>query len=440
MRPSNLDSLYCIAEQPDDMLTLRTLLFGVAIMASTGLFAQYPFNGFYVEEIDIPAPVAATIQAEAGWSNLPRCWRLHACSEEQLYEVQSFFGDASDPWILNNTEDFYQWFGGGALANAVPNPILFDTFPAGEFDSWFTIGRAVGSSATSAAGTPNPFNTFETGAGFTVNDLTGSAIFGAWVPPATEGIPDAENDILLAQFTVPSNAVISGTWNIQFRRLDVDYSIYDPDGLGPLVSETVQVLGATWSNVSASDTDPCPLLFLPVELSSFSLTPEDSRVKLNWRTDSELNADHFVIERSKDGQNFHPIGTMPAVGTTVNTTHYSSFDFQPLPGMSYYRLKTVDTNGETEISDMRHVEFKPKEAAIYPNPVVDVVNIAGIPQGVDLVRLTDARGATLKEWMVDKESAAMSPDLSAIPTGVYFLELVGSDAVFQTERVIVSPR
>ena len=46
---------------------------------------------------------------------------------------------------------------------------------------------------------------------------------------------------------------------------------------------------------------------LPVELLSFIVEEKDKKAILNWKTASEVNNKHFIIEKSKDGKTFHEI-------------------------------------------------------------------------------------------------------------------------------------
>jgi hypothetical protein len=114
---------------------------------------------------------------------------------------------------------------------------------------------------------------------------------------------------------------------------------------------------------------------LPIELSEFSgkLAPEG--VRLDWETASEINNDHFEIERSSNGADFEKIGTVDGHGTTTVLHKYSLLDQKPLSGLSYYRLKQVDFDGESTYSKVISISNFPdqdqNELLIYPIPVRD---------------------------------------------------------------------
>ncbi|MCI0751001.1 MAG: hypothetical protein L0Y35_04130, partial [Flammeovirgaceae bacterium] len=109
---------------------------------------------------------------------------------------------------------------------------------------------------------------------------------------------------------------------------------------------------------------------LPIELMFFKGVVSNSSVMLVWATASEINFDHFVLERSVDGKEFYPIGEISGHGTTIERHDYSFEDRHPIIGDSYYRLKEVDFDGFTKHFDFIHIDFlEEKKMTIYPNPV-----------------------------------------------------------------------
>jgi hypothetical protein len=84
---------------------------------------------------------------------------------------------------------------------------------------------------------------------------------------------------------------------------------------------------------------------LPVELISFNAEPVNALVRLRWTTATEQNSDHFLLDRSEDGQWFAPIADIPAAGTSQQLIDYVHDDRTPLNGTSYYRLRQFDLDG-----------------------------------------------------------------------------------------------
>lgn len=95
---------------------------------------------------------------------------------------------------------------------------------------------------------------------------------------------------------------------------------------------------------------------LPIELLSFTAKYQDGIVLLNWATGSEINNDYFTLERSRDALNAEIIGFVDGAGNSSRTLHYQFVDRDPLPGISYYRLKQTDYDGSFEYSQWMAVQ------------------------------------------------------------------------------------
>ncbi len=113
---------------------------------------------------------------------------------------------------------------------------------------------------------------------------------------------------------------------------------------------------------------------LPIELLSFTAEPNGNVVDLDWSTASEISNDYFTIERSEDGISFEAIATVGGAGNSTSILYYTTVDYAPLDGISYYRLKQTDYDGKFEYSEIRSVNFnaisnggKPS-IIISPNP------------------------------------------------------------------------
>jgi hypothetical protein len=128
----------------------------------------------------------------------------------------------------------------------------------------------------------------------------------------------------------------------------------------------------TWQNTSTptfgSTNAP---IFLPIELTEFKAEFINSIVSLSWSTASEMNNDHFVIERSKNGFEFETIQEISGAGTSLELKNYSIIDKYPLDGLSYYRLKQIDYSGNFSYSTIEYIEANINSNLridILPNP------------------------------------------------------------------------
>jgi hypothetical protein len=102
----------------------------------------------------------------------------------------------------------------------------------------------------------------------------------------------------------------------------------------------------------------------------------NDRVRLNWSTASEQNSSHFEIERSANGIEFTNIGRESAAGNSQSISNYAHWDAQPLNGISYYRLRQVDQNGNYSFSRVLQLKYQTTTAArIVPNPTHGPINL-----------------------------------------------------------------
>src|SRR5690606_24985988 len=83
----------------------------------------------------------------------------------------------------------------------------------------------------------------------------------------------------------------------------------------------------------------------------------EQSVILLWETASETNNDFFTIERSLDGFNFNPITIKTGAGNSHTPISYSYIDEDPQTGISYYRIKQTDYNGNSTYSAIIEVFY-----------------------------------------------------------------------------------
>ena len=114
---------------------------------------------------------------------------------------------------------------------------------------------------------------------------------------------------------------------------------------------------------------------LPVSLLYFKAkaiqNTEGNAVGLAWATASELNAQNFKIERSRDLKTFELVATVKAAGNSKEQQEYSLTDQKPSFGTSYYRLTQIDFDGTphfyTPVAVV--IEDKTLPFGVFPNPV-----------------------------------------------------------------------
>ncbi|MBD2716341.1 T9SS type A sorting domain-containing protein [Microvirga sp. STR05] len=195
-----------------------------------------------------------------------------------------------------------------------------------------------------------------------------------------------------------------------------------------------QVLGA--ENFKTPNLPITVQLPLPVELVSFTAQLRNGKVNLEWVTASEKNNRGFEVQRSQNGQQFSTVSYKEGRGTTTARTTYTDVDNQPLPGLSYYRLKQIDTDGKFVYSPAVIVKNAGlTEASFYPNPTSGKLTIL-LPQAANAaalrVQILDLTGRLVREETLPVTGEL---DLSALQAGTYMVT-VGSGDQKVTRKVV----
>lgn len=166
---------------------------------------------------------------------------------------------------------------------------------------------------------------------------------------------------------------------------------------------------------------------LPVELISFKATLQNNTVNLNWATASERNNSFFSIERSSDMNRFEVLSTQPAKGNSRGITNYSATDNAPLQGISYYRLKQTDHDGDYSYSSPVYVSNThiKNQFRITPNPAGDKTVLSSSDQVTAEIRMYSANGYLIRTFSYN--ASPESPeilDIAGLPTGLYLLHVI----------------
>ncbi len=203
-------------------------------------------------------------------------------------------------------------------------------------------------------------------------------------------------------------------------------------GGGGGTSNLIEICGANaWTSGMGDVSGPATITSggvtpVPVELLYFkgAVTP-NSTIELKWATATETNNDHFVVERSRDGKNFNEVIKVDPNGTgfSLITQNYITWDYNPYPGLSYYRLKQVDKNSAFEIFDMISVRTdKKSQVLIYPNPTASSLNIEATEDFENAaLRILNFFGQEVINTTLMNDQRSI--DLTDLPSGIYYILL-----------------
>ncbi len=184
---------------------------------------------------------------------------------------------------------------------------------------------------------------------------------------------------------------------------------------------------------------------LPIKLVSFDAFAKDNVVETSWTTEIEINNDYFTVERSVDGINFTEMSRIGGAGNSTSLLRYVWVDENPLPGISYYRLKQTDFDGQFSYSGIVAVTVTGKQIqlSLYPNPTQgDVFVRISSPSEKAEVTIYDITGRVLYSKYagsgngINQQAILVSP-AGSLPPGTYVVSVVSS-GVEKTERLVVN--
>ncbi len=180
---------------------------------------------------------------------------------------------------------------------------------------------------------------------------------------------------------------------------------------------------------------------LPVKLISFNAILQGNQVELDWHTATEINNDHFDIERSDDGIHYRKIGEVKGAYTTYQKQHYHFIDINPIVSTVYYRLKQVDINENFEYSNVEVVQANSRNSAIvsYPNPCTTEINlpITSIKNQTALVSIYNAQGVLVSKNNIDCSKGANVSKIAVqdLPSGYYIIRIGLEEANYTTSMM-----
>jgi len=111
----------------------------------------------------------------------------------------------------------------------------------------------------------------------------------------------------------------------------------------------------------------------PVELSYFAARPLADVIELQWTTASESNNLGFELQRRHESEvTWQTLIFLEGRGTITTESKYAWQDRPVRPGKIYYRLRQIDADGHSRLTDAISVAFRaPGAFALlqnYPNP------------------------------------------------------------------------
>lgn len=208
----------------------------------------------------------------------------------------------------------------------------------------------------------------------------------------------------------------------------------DTPPIGSITSNNISTFGLFTFGAFANNP-------LPVDLILFSAKQQERVIQIEWRTSSENNSDHFILEKSTDGIQFNPIAKLNAKGNSKDISYYDYTDRFPTNGLQYYRLKQVDLNGTYEYSETILVSYFGQsifEPMLYPNPVIEGYLLLTLPENEQLLSISylDKGVKSIKALTVPGNDRDYRCIVSQLINGIYIIQIQTNKSTY-TKKIII---
>ncbi|MEM0998451.1 MAG: T9SS type A sorting domain-containing protein [Bacteroidota bacterium] len=238
----------------------------------------------------------------------------------------------------------------------------------------------------------------------------------------------------------PESIYVSGTGNVRFFMFDNSVND-DYRSAANWSSQTVasnnetpgapnNSANAAWINTLI---EPCILPVAYAQELQGAVTSDGNF--LSWITATEVNCDHFVVERSTDlSVGFAFMTRVEGQGNSSEPVRYGVTDPHPAP-LTWYRLRQVDRDGRENMSTTAQVvNHYAGTVAIetWPNPADRQMHFRVVGSEVIGMQLMDRTGRIV--WEMAGRCPQGSLNLQGFAEGIYLLQVHTQNGV-ATRRI-----
>jgi hypothetical protein len=180
---------------------------------------------------------------------------------------------------------------------------------------------------------------------------------------------------------------------------------------------------------------------LPLNLVDFTAKRVNGYTQIDWKTSSEYNTSHFVVERSNDGITFYYIGQATARNRSIEE-NYQHKDHAAINRIAYYRLRCVDKDGREIISRVVTVtETADASLILLNNPVRNTVRLLANAKlsGMFLYQVTMANGQLVQQGTLPIQYGGVYeiPMNAKLQPGAYILKVSNGEQSFDYKLLVL---
>ena len=249
------------------------------------------------------------------------------------------------------------------------------------------------------------------------------------------GTPLGDNNLNLVRLMVDDDGDFSNGGTTLIEPASID-------GGAKTVTFNVDFTDGQFYTLGSTEIDALPITLIAFDTRATT----DNKVEVTWATAEEINNSFFTIERSRDALNFETVGFTEGAGNSIAIIDYTFIDQNPLDGVSYYRLKQTDFNGEFDYSEVSRISLNLEQSSVHqvvPNPVEQgqtftIEYPVSVAQDVS-VSITSASGInTLNtRFNVTPEVGKIKVSTHNMSKGLYFIRIIDRNLNSITKKVII---
>lgn len=172
---------------------------------------------------------------------------------------------------------------------------------------------------------------------------------------------------------------------------------------------------------------------LPLRLVSFTGQAAASYNELSWTTTNETNIRHFRIAYSETGTGFQPAGMITAINNNNGNTY--RFTHNTFAAKTYYRLETVDLNGNIQYSPIVVVNKQKDDEQVKAFANGGQLSIIS-NKPVRYVSLFSMAGKNIYTFNTSNQQGYFNVDVPGLSSGVYTVMVHTADKVYNKNIVI----
>jgi hypothetical protein len=231
-----------------------------------------------------------------------------------------------------------------------------------------------------------------------------------------------------------TNGIDTLKWQIQNTSNKIDstrpgFWVYPTSNTCYVLTQTVN--GYTSSDTVCVNVNPLPLKFISYELA---LQNTKQSVENIWTTANEISVNYFNVLHSINGKDFINIGKVAARNNSYN--EYSFIDETPNEGVNYYKIMSVDKDGNASYSETKKISIINSQLSInvFPNPATTTINITS-QQNIQQIKLINQLGQTIQKY--NNPNQPLTINCKLLTKGVYIVQAVLNNGIITNQKLVI---